>query len=117
MVTYSLVPKLCLGTHLRETPVSRSPGGLNAVRETEFRGQCVPKQSLGTRAEGRRRQRPADHYRPALTCSCPALRHAVCTLNFSSQPGRCKCAILEQFAHLPGSDLGLHSSPNYSKVH
>jgi len=46
---YFLVPKLCLGTHLRETPVSRRRGTLNGVRETEFRGQRVPKQSLGTR--------------------------------------------------------------------
>ena len=45
-----LVPKLCLGMPVRETPVSRSRGGFDTVRETEFRGQCVPKQSLGTRS-------------------------------------------------------------------
>src|SRR5207248_2539880 len=50
---FSLVPKLCLGTHLREPPVPGGGGNLGAVRETEFGGQRVPKQSLGTRTSKR----------------------------------------------------------------
>src|SRR5205823_5377564 len=38
----NLVPKLCLGTHLCETPVSRRRGDFKAVRETEFRGMAFP---------------------------------------------------------------------------
>src|SRR5207248_169935 len=40
--SFTLVPKLCLGTHLRETPVSRSRRHFDAVRETEFRGMAFP---------------------------------------------------------------------------
>src|SRR5262249_40363569 len=46
---HSLVPKLCLGTHLRETPFRalgpQSPTGA----KQEFRGHSFPIRSLGTR--------------------------------------------------------------------
>ncbi len=49
-----LVPRLCLGTHCREAlprrPRRRWVSRLRLhVREAEPRGQCVPRQSLGTR--------------------------------------------------------------------
>src|SRR5438128_8217675 len=54
-----LVPKLCLGTQLRETPVSRRRGHFHAVRETEFRGRAFPNRvwERGFRTSGPKKAR------------------------------------------------------------
>src|SRR5438093_2689647 len=40
--SFSLVPKLCLGTHLRETPVSRSRGYFAACAKRSFADSAFP---------------------------------------------------------------------------